>query len=95
LDPIVFFHMKPTKILIALNDKSKSWYAALLAKEADCTYAHTIKILGVFSAEGLVIFDRQGRVKRTMITDKGSSLARDLETVVLRLEKPDQASDSS
>ena len=89
----LFFHEKPARMLIVLNDKSKVWYASLLAKEVDCTYAHAIKILDNFSAEGLVVFDRQGRIKRVMITDKGAELARGLETVLMSIEKPVLAQD--
>lgn len=83
----LFLQNKPTAAIVALADRDRTWYAHLLAKEIDCSYAHLVKVLDQFEEQGLVDFHKQGRVKLISLTDKGEELAHDLETVVRRLSK--------
>jgi DNA-binding MarR family transcriptional regulator len=87
VEPDLFLQEKPVKALIALSDQDRTWYAHLLAKEIDCSYAHLVKVLNSFEGDGLVNFNRTGRIKVVSITDKGSELAHDLKSVLLRLSK--------
>lgn len=87
MEPSLFLLEKPTRALIALSDRKRTWYAHLLAKEVDCSYAHLTKVLEQFEADGLVDFKREGRVKLVTLTDKGEELAHDLENVLRRLSK--------
>lgn len=87
MDPNFFLRTKPVKALVALNDKDRLWYAHLLAKEIDCSYAHLVKVLDTFAEEKLVEFRKEGRIKVVTLTDAGEELARDFDTVLRRLDK--------
>jgi DNA-binding MarR family transcriptional regulator len=87
MDSSYFFHIKPVRALIALSNQNRDWYASLLAKEADCTYAHMIKILDSFEENNLVVFSRTGRIKLVRLTDFGIELAHEFENIVRRLER--------
>ena len=75
-----FINEKPVRALVALSDKEKTWYASLLAKEVDCTYAHMVNVLDELAGAGLVVFDREGRVKIVKLTEHGEELAHEFET---------------
>ena len=83
----LFLHEKPVRALVMLSDSKTTWYAHLLAKHIDCSYAHLVKVLDHFEEDGLVEFHKEGRVKLISMTDKGMDLAHDLETVLRRLDK--------
>ena len=87
MDSSFFINEKPVNALVCLSDKKRDWYAALLAKEVDCTYAHMIKVLDALSAEGIIIFEKEGRIKHVKLTDFGEELAHDFESVVRKLDK--------
>ena len=87
MDANLFLHEKPVKALVYLSDKKRTWYAHLLSKEIDCSYAHLVKVLSQFESDGLVDFQKEGRVKLVSLTDKGEELAHDLETVLRRVSK--------
>lgn len=91
MDAGFFLHTKPVRALIALSDRNRDWYASLLAKEADCTYAHMIKVLDSFEEHNIVVFSRTGRVKLVTLTDLGLELAHDFENVMRRLDRSDGA----
>ncbi|QQG39183.1 MAG: winged helix DNA-binding protein [Candidatus Woesearchaeota archaeon] len=77
----VFFRKKPTMVLVALRSNFKNRYGSILAKEVDCTYSHTVKILQQMEKAGLVAFEKQGRIKNIKLTDKGNRIAEHLEKV--------------
>ncbi len=88
IDPISFFlHEKPVRTLVLLADKEKAWYARMLAKETDTTYAHMVKLLDTMAELGLVIFEKEGRIKLVRLTDTGEELAHEFEAVLRRLGK--------
>ena len=70
-----FFRRKPAMMLIALNNSSRSRYGSVLAKEIDCTYSHAVKILQGMEKIGLVVFEKQGRIKTIKLTSKGQEIA--------------------
>lgn len=78
----LFLREKPAKILISLKTEKENKYVNQLAKEVDCTYAHTIKILDDFEALGLVRFEKTGRIKRVKLTEIGWDIAHDLESIM-------------
>ena len=71
----VFFRKKPAMILVALKKNIKNRYGSILAKEVDCTYSHTVKILQEMEKSGLVGFEKQGRIKVIRLTDTGTKIA--------------------
>ena len=81
----MFFREKPVKILTSLKNGPK--YATIVAKEIDCTYSHTIKLLDSFRDLGLVEFDKKGRIKVITLTEDGMELAHAIEGVLLKLSR--------
>ena len=71
----VFFRRKPAMILVALKKNLRNRYGSVLAKEVDCTYSHTVKILQEMEKAGLVGFEKQGRIKVIQLTDTGTKIA--------------------
>ena len=71
----VFLRVKPVRALVLLANGEREWYASGLAKEADCTFPHIIKILSLFEGAGLVSFRPDGRKKIISLTPKGKKLA--------------------
>ena len=71
----VFFRRKPAMILVALKKNLKNRYGSILAKEVDCTYSYTVKILQEMERAGLVGFEKQGRIKVIQLTDNGNKIA--------------------
>ena len=71
----VFFREKPAMMLVNLKNSKTEMYASSLAKMIDCTYSHVVKILQEMQKAGLVVFDKQGRLKLLKLTKKGESIA--------------------
>ena len=83
----VFFNQKPVKTLASLAREDRVWYASMLCKEIDCTYPHMMNILQGFEQAGLISTEGQGRIKIIRLTEPGEDLARDLQTVLRRIQK--------
>ena len=83
----LFFRDKPAKVLILLLGQAEATYASKLAKGADCTYPHIVKILAEFKAAGLVRVSSKGRVKPLSLTPKGARLAARLRELQLLCEQ--------
>lgn len=78
----VFFRKKPAMILVALKrDMIKNKYGSVLAKEVDCTYSHTVKILQEMEKANLVTFEKQGRIKTISLTECGTKVAENIEKI--------------
>ena len=71
----VFFRKKPAMILVALRRGNRYRYGSVLAKEVDCTYSHTVKILQEMERAKLVSFEKQGRIKTISLTEPGNKIA--------------------
>jgi predicted transcriptional regulator len=78
---------KPAKILISLKTSKDSIYATILSRETNCTYSHTIKILNVLKDQGLVQFDKVGRIKKVRLTPDGWDVAQNLEGLMKKFEQ--------
>ncbi|MEK6848220.1 MAG: winged helix DNA-binding protein [Nanoarchaeota archaeon] len=77
----IFFRRKPALMLIALKKLSRARYGSILAKEVDCTYSHAVKILQILEKMGLLVFEKQGRIKLVKLTKKGQEIADNIENV--------------
>lgn len=80
----LFFRDKPARVLLALLEKEADACASTLAKEADCTYPHIVKILRDFNKIGLIKVSSRGRIKPIILTPKGKKIAskiKELQTV--------------
>ena len=78
---------KPAKILISLKTSKESIYATILSRETNCTYSHTIKILNVLQKQGLVNFDKKGRIKKVTLTDDGWDISHNLEALTKKFDQ--------
>ena len=83
----VFFNQKPVKTLASLAREDRVWYASMLCKEIDCTYPHMMNILQGFEQAGLISTEGQGRIKIIRLTEHGEDLARDMQSVLRRIQK--------
>ena len=77
----VFFREKPAMMLVHLRNAKAEVYASSLAKQIDCTYSHVVKILQEMQKEGLINFDKQGRLKLLTLTRKGQDVASKIDDV--------------
>ena len=92
----LFLREKPARILMGLKTgKDKPVYATVLAKESDCTYSHTIKILNAFKNLGIVKFDKQGRIKKVILTDDGWDIAHNVEAMIKKFYQIEEAFDKT
>jgi len=81
----VLFREKPAMMLVELKNAKGEIYASNLAKQIDCTYSHVVKILQEMQKEGLVVFDKQGRLKLLNLTKKGMEVANHIDAIRLML----------
>ena len=56
-------------------------YASSLAKQIDCTYSHVVKILQEMQKEGLINFEKQGRLKLLTLTKSGIEIAEHIDKI--------------
>lgn len=68
-------------MLVELKNAKSEVYASSLAKQIDCTYSHVVKILQEMEREGLINFDKQGRLKLLTLTKKGQEIATRIDDV--------------
>ena len=78
----LFLRKKPVKILLALKNGRGPKYVSILAKETDCTYSHTVKLLEMFREMGLLFFDKKGRVKFVDLTKEGVEVSEKFEDLM-------------
>ncbi len=83
----LFLRKKPVKILMSIKMGNNAKYISILAKETDCTYSHTVKLLEMFKELGIVDFDKQGRIKFVKLTPDGLDLANNFEGVLRKFSK--------
>lgn len=82
----LFLRKKPVRLLMNIKMGNMK-YVSILAKETDCTYSHTVKLLEIFKNLGLVDFDKQGRIKFVKLTQEGIDIANDFESVLRKFTK--------
>ncbi|MDI6643073.1 MAG: hypothetical protein QMD95_03370 [Candidatus Hodarchaeaceae archaeon] len=71
----LFLQDKPSKILIYLKKENKPLYTAIISREVDATYAHTLNVLADFKKLKFVSFKESGRIKLVNLTELGSKAA--------------------
>lgn len=77
----LFLRDKPASILkriYSCADKNGKCYASVIAKDVDCTYSHTVRIIQTFQKEDLISFKKGGRIKTVQLTKKGNKIAETL-----------------
>lgn len=77
----VFFREKPAMMLVNLRNAKNEVYASNLAKQIDCTYSHVVKILQQMEKSGLILFNKQGRLKLLSLTKKGTEVADNIDRI--------------
>ena len=82
----MFLRKKPVRLLLNVKMGGQK-YVSVLAKETDCTYSHTVKLLDMFQELGIVQFSKQGRIKYVQLTEDGTALAGDFESVLRKFAK--------
>jgi len=68
-------------MLVELMNSKGDLYASLLAKKIDCTYSHVVKVLQEMEKNGLINFDKQGRLKLLSLTKAGNDVAAGIEKI--------------
>lgn len=70
----VFFQEKGKLALLALS-RAKKPYVLGVAREINCTYAHTFNLLREMQGQGILRSKKDGRTKYLALTPKGKQLA--------------------
>ena len=83
----LFLRKKPVRLLLNIKIGNNPKYVSVLAKETDCTYSHTVKLLEVFKNLGIVEFEKHGRIKFVKLTQDGHDLATHFESVMRKFSK--------
>lgn len=82
-----FLRRKPTMMLVKLDNDDKPRYASLLAKEVDCTYSHTVRILQILEKNNLIEFDKRGRLKLIKLSPLGKEVAGHMGQLIRLFDK--------
>lgn len=77
-----FLHLKPAKLMVRLADPTTENYASALSTEADCTYAHTVRIIQQMEEFALVESEKKGRKKEIELTPRGERVADRLNQLI-------------
>lgn len=75
------FREKPAMMLLGLKNSKSEVYASSLAKQVDCTYSHVVKILQMMEKNGVLNFQKTGRLKILTLTKKGQEIADHIENI--------------
>ncbi|UCD04529.1 MAG: MarR family transcriptional regulator [Candidatus Woesearchaeota archaeon] len=70
----LFLRTKPVDLILCLQNTNEDVYPSMLAKEANCTYSHTVHLLQKMEKMKLVKFEKKGRLKLVKLTDKGNNI---------------------
>lgn len=84
-----FLREKPVMMLIKLRNSDKPRYASILAKEVDCTYSHTVRILQILESNKLIQFVKRGRIKVIELTKLGEAISKVMEDLIREFNKSD------
>ena len=75
----LFLRKKPAEMLVQMLKNDRMKYASVIAKEVDCTYSHTVRILQELEKKGVVEFQKKGRLKIITLTKFGLEVAGTLD----------------
>ncbi len=85
----LFFKDKQVRLLSLLTTTNREWHISDLAKEANVTYVHTSKFVKKCEHYGIITTEKHGRVKRLLLTEKGTSIAKSLASVTEKINAPE------
>jgi len=83
----IFLRDKPVNIALSLKRVGKKRYASQIAKEADCTYSHTVRVLSEMQERGLINFNKNGRLKLIELSNIGDRVVETLDELVKLLKQ--------
>ena len=83
----IFLREKPVQIALSLKKGKRKRYASQIAKEADCTYSHTVRVLSEMQQKGLIDFNKDGRLKLISLSPIGDQIVETLDELVKLLRK--------
>src|SRR3989344_6126267 len=83
----LFLRRKPVRLLLNIKVGGAPKYVSILAKDTDCTYSHTVKLLDIFKSMGIVEFEKQGRIKYVKLTQDGVDISSDFESALRKFAK--------
>ena len=78
----LFLQDKPAKILILLKKENKPLYTAIISREINGTYAHTLNVLAELERLKLVSFKETGRIKLVNLTELGVEVAQAIQNFI-------------
>ncbi len=78
----LFLQEKPAKILILLKKENKPLYTAIISREINGTYAHTLNVLAQLERLKLVSFKETGRIKLVNLTELGAEVAQAIQNFI-------------
>lgn len=78
-----FLNKKPVRIIVSLSHRTTDNYASAVSREVDATYSHTIKVLQKMKDFDLVQFQKKGRKKEIVLTEKGEDIAEAFRGVLI------------
>ena len=78
----LFFKEKPVKMLLLLYQSKNALYASTVAKKTGFTYTHVNEMLALMEKERILDFERHGRLKILVLTEKGKKLAEGLQEII-------------
>jgi len=82
----VFLNSKPARIMVSLRRQTTENYPTALARQADTTYSHTLRILERLKSHELVEFSQKGRKKIVSLTDRGRKIAEKLSHLLQQIQ---------
>lgn len=85
----LFLRNKPAFILMKIYSCTNKCYASTIAKEVDCTYSHTVRIIQIFEKKKLLTFEKKGRIKTIHLTKKGKKIAETLKKLITQIHEKD------
>jgi DNA-binding MarR family transcriptional regulator len=79
-------------VLLALKDASVQWYPSKLAQASGASYVYVTQWLTKLEVGGWVKFERKGRQKIVVLTEKGAAIAQALDELSRKIDpaKPQQ-----
>ena len=83
----IFLREKPVQIALSLKKTRRKRYASQIAKEADCTYSHTVRVLSEMQEKGLIDFNKDGRLKLIELSPIGDQIVETLDRLVKLLNQ--------
>lgn len=88
---MLIFKDKQARLILMLADASKEWYLSNLSKETKVTYVHTSRFVTRCESAGIIDSERHGKIKRLFLTEKGKSIAQEMQGIINKINEPKSA----